>query len=255
MAKPRILNKKNELHFWTKHRLKIASILFSILIWFLVVSGGTFTHVMNIPIQQPLRNSNHIITSKIPDEAQIRLRGTGTALWGFYVFREAALQLDFNWANGKVVVQPAKTNVILNANRKSLEVLELVSPENIELEIEPLVEKQVNIKPGFTLKTTPGYTLVGDIQLDPAKIIIRGPKSFIDTCNYIETEHKTFQNLVRPLKKEISLLRPNSMITTQGISKVKLVANVPDSVKYKKLIHSPFYRGFSLHMQGINDLR
>jgi hypothetical protein len=227
MAKPRILNQKHEKPtFWARYKLKIASTLLAIFIWFLVVTGGTFTHIVTIPITTPQNSATHIITNEIPKLARIRVRGNGTSLLGFLIFREANLFLDFSWQVGTIEMHPDKDNVLVTGNAKNLNVLELISPKTIVLNIEELVEKDVPVKPGFTLKTQPGYTIVGDIELTPPRVKVRGAKPIVDTCQYVETESASWDHLKRPLRKRIDLKEPPFKTLILLESKVQVFADI-----------------------------
>ncbi|MBD3374928.1 hypothetical protein GF406_07845 [candidate division KSB1 bacterium] len=227
MAKPRIIHKKQEKpSFWARYKLKIASTLLAIFIWFLVVTGGTFTHIVTVPITTPQSSATHIITNEIPKRARIRVRSNGTSLMGFLIFREASLYLDFPWQVGTLELHPDKDNVLVTGNAKNINVLELISPKTIVLNIEDLVEKEVPVKPGFTLKTQPGYTIVGDIELTPSRIKIRGAKSIVDTCQYVETEDASWDNLKRPLRNRIDLKEPSFKTLILLENKVQVFADI-----------------------------
>jgi YbbR domain-containing protein len=209
MAKHRILYRKQKESFWERYKLKIASTLFAILVWFLIITGGTFEYVTTIPIKPPVTQQDYIITNDIPDNATIRLRGQGTVLLAYLIFREGRLFLDFNWSLGVQTVNTSKQNILLTGNAKNLTVLELIEPETIRLQVEELIQKTLPVKPGFTLHTRPGYTIVGDIQLSPPRVTIQGPKSLVDSCQFVETREYTWKDVKFPINKEIDLKRPS----------------------------------------------
>ncbi len=238
MANLKILYKNKESNFWSRHKPKIASTLFAIIIWFLIVTGGIFEHVTTIPIAIPENEQNFVITNKIPRKAKVRIRGEGVNLLAFLIFREGKLWLnDITWKNGTATVNLSQEDIVLTGTAKSLNVIDLLSPKQIKLEMKKVVEKTVPVKPEFIIKPKAGYTLVGDISIQPAQVTIRGPETFLDSCTFIRTQKANWENLKFPLRKRIDLIDPN-------IPKSQLLVNrVEVSADIQKLMEK--------HLQGI----
>jgi len=117
MAKNQILFHK-EQSFWAKHRIKIASTVVAIFIWFFVVSGNTYEYVTTIPFQVPSLDDNFVITNQLPEHAYIELQGQGKALLSFILFKEGRLRLNIDWTAGKQIVHLSENDVFFTSNRK-----------------------------------------------------------------------------------------------------------------------------------------
>jgi len=225
-------------YIWRRHKAKIASTLVAVLVWFLIVTGGTFDYVATVPIEIPRVHENLIITNSIPESAQIRLRGQGMTILAYLLFREGRLQLNFHWQEGKRVNHPTKDDVILMGSAKDLMLLELLEPDSIPLEIEELTVKEVPAISQITLKPHAGYTIVGETVLDPSTIPIKGPKSLIETCDSVLTIADLWQDLRRPLKKQVELLQPGNDQVELLIQKVWIIADVQKLME-KKIVGVP----------------
>lgn len=210
MTNLKILYTKKESNFWNRYKPKIASTLFAIIIWFLIVTGGVFEHVTTIPIAIPENDQNFVITNTIPRNAKVRIRGQGVNLLAFLIFREGKLWLnDITWKSGKTAINPSQEDIVLTGTAKTLNVIDLLSPKKISLEMKKVVEKTVPVKPEFIIKPKAGYTLVGDISIQPPRVTIRGPDAFLDSCTFVRTEKAKWENLKYPLRKRIDLIDPD----------------------------------------------
>ncbi|MBN1541065.1 hypothetical protein JW992_02895 [candidate division KSB1 bacterium] len=228
-----LLKKPKNNKLGERYKLKIASTLFAVFIWFLVVTGGTFEYVTTIPISAADHNDRYIVTSEIPKDAQIRLRGQGKFLLAYRLFREGKLFVDFNWESGQNTVRLSKENVLLTGNAKNLTVLELIHPKSFTLFVEERVSKKVRIKPGFTIKTLPGYTLVGDIVLDPPEVKVTGPQSMVDSLAFIKTKTVEWDKQKYPLRRRIALMPPPSHKLSLESEKVAVFADIQKLMEKK----------------------
>jgi hypothetical protein len=195
--------------FFQRYKIHIAATGFAILIWFLVVSNEIYDHEIQIPIDIPAVQSHYIITSDLPTEARVRVRGQGMALLAFMLFREGRLELNLEWGPGERVLRPRTQDVILGGGAHSISVVQLIEPQEIPVVIEELASRMVPITSRIEVKLVPGYTLVGDIELDPTEVVVRGPNSMINKLTDIPTLERTFEKVKTPQSGEILLNSPN----------------------------------------------
>jgi len=210
-------------------------------IWFLIVSGGTFDYNVSIPISCPNNEQNFILINKLPKKGEVLLRGHGIHLLTFLLFNEGRIILEPEWETGRKLEYPTEKNIVLTGNAKKLQVLKLIEPDSIELQIEKLVVKEVPILNQTKVTPRAGYTLVGDIEIEPNLALIKGPKSVVDTFKTIYTDNLALENLKYPVRKQINLIPPaiknlsllNQKVTVSAdIQKLmeKKITNVPVSV-------------------------
>ncbi|MBN2412298.1 YbbR-like domain-containing protein [candidate division KSB1 bacterium] len=198
-----------EKNVWVKHKVKITSTLIALFIWFLIVSGGTFDYTVSIPISCPNNDQNYILINELPKKGRVMLRGQGIHLLIYMIFHEGRLVLEPDWATGKKVEYPTEKNIILTGNAQKLQILKLIEPDSIELQIERLIVKELPIQNNIQVLPQAGYTLVDDIKIEPDLALIKGPKSVIDTFKTISTDNLVLENLKYPVHKQINLISPN----------------------------------------------
>ena len=213
--------------FWKRYKVKIASTIFAIFIWFLIVTGDTFDYYTSIPIETDTIYENYIITNSLPMGGRIHLRGDGMTLLGFLLFKDGNLKLEHDWAPGAQKIFPTEKNVDLRGASRKLTVIDLVEPKEIDLEIEELVTQDIPVLNQVKIGTVKGYTIVGDIKIIPDIIRIRGPKSALDTLQNIFTASDKWENLKFPIDKEIEVHPPRDIKIVDIIpKKVSIIADI-----------------------------
>ncbi len=166
------------------------------------------------------------------------LRGQGIHLLTYMIFNEGRIILEPDWVTGKKVEYPTEKNIVLTGNAKKLQVLKLIKPDSIELQIEKLVVKELPIQINIKILPRAGYTLVEDIKIEPELALIKGPKSVIDTFKTINTENLVFENLKYPVRKQINLISPKIENLSLLNQKVTIFADIQKLME-KKIINIP----------------
>ncbi|HNS71830.1 MAG TPA: hypothetical protein PKI81_00375 [bacterium] len=135
--------------FFQRYKIHIAASGFAILIWFLVVSNDIYDHEIEIPIDIPAVQSHYIITSELPTQARIRVRGQGMALLALMLFREGRLELNMEWGPGERMLHPRAQDVILSGGAHAISVLQLIEPQEIPVVIEELASASCRSRTGW----------------------------------------------------------------------------------------------------------
>ncbi|HNW60434.1 MAG TPA: hypothetical protein PKI62_12205 [bacterium] len=195
--------------FFQRYKIHIAATGFAILIWFLVVSNEFYDAEIRIPIDIPAVQSHYIITSELPTEARVKVRGQGMALLAFMLFREGRLEMNLEWGPGERVLYPRTQDVILGGGAHALSVLQLIEPQGIPVVIEELASRIVPVASRITIKPMPGYTLVGDVVLEPTEVVARGANSSIRALEAVPTAERTIERVKSSLSGEILLSSPD----------------------------------------------
>ncbi len=62
-------------------------------------------------------------------------------------------------------------------------------PDSVSITLEEKASKEVPVKPRFTGATSPNYRINENVDITPPKLVLSGPKSFIEKINEVFTEH------------------------------------------------------------------
>ncbi len=194
--------------FWQRYKIQITSAGFAILIWFLVVSNGIYDYEITVPVETPLLQPYYVITNDLPQHARIKIRGQGLALMTFKLFREGRLELNVEWKPGEGIIYPRIQDIVLGSGAHSISVLQIVEPLEIPLFIEETSSRILPVKHRITIKPLPGYTVVGDVRLDPDQVTVRGAHSLLQNLEAIDTAELLLQKVRNSLRDNIALISP-----------------------------------------------
>jgi hypothetical protein len=211
--------------FWFHHKTKIASVLFAIFVWFLIVADGIFDHTIHFPVRLPT-HPEYMITSPPPADINVRIEGTGFNLLSTVLFNEGHYVPSISWIPGETLVSPVPRDIVLEGNSKRLKITQILQPNSLKLYIERIVDKIVPVKRNFILKPAMGYTLVNNPVIFPDSIHIKGPESTIMNIDSIGTVFSQFETLKSPLTKELDLEIPNKKMVRADKNKIRLSADI-----------------------------
>jgi hypothetical protein len=224
--------------FLKTYKVHIASISFALLIWVLVVSDNTFDYTVSIPIRTSSGPSQLVVVPSLPATAKVRIRGQGYALLAFSLFREAQLEPKIEWTVGPQTIRFNKEDVMFSGSAREISVLHLLEPLEFSTAIERLAKKEVWIKNRTQLKPMAGYTVVGDVVVEPARASLIGPGSYIHKVDTVYTEEKKLEKLKRPLQSQVAIqigpaeyvtVNPDRVLISAEIQKLmeKRITGVP----------------------------
>ncbi len=149
-----------------------------------------------------------ILKTSVPSKIKVNFRGSGKELISL-VFRNKYIELDLNQITQSATY--AMTVDMIKGIPPELSVipLNIVQPDSIKIELDQFVEKKVPIYPNITLIPLDGYSLVGDIIMEPDWINIQGPKSLVNAIDFIPTQEKIYKNIIKEISGKINLMPPS----------------------------------------------
>ncbi len=173
--------------FTTDIQIKLGSILLAILIWFFVVTDVEYFFDLEIPLRIKGLSNEKALNNEIPELITAKFRGKGhTLLWANMTMplSETGLILDLSKTKN---TQIYRLNEYFNEHPDhfiiprdyKLELLHIVEPESVWVSVETMAHKELNVKVQADIQTQLGYMVVGDITVEPTKIIAHGPQSLL----------------------------------------------------------------------------
>jgi len=215
-------------------KIKLIVLFLAFLVWFFVKIEDNYRYSFNIPLRVTNLEPNRIIGNKIPKRIKIAFWGKGRYLFSLMLRKDIFYNLDVSKVrkSAKIVLDIDQIKLL---HETDIEILNIVSPETVEVVINDLITKQVPILPDVDIQTSPGYTVIDEIVLHPDSVQITGTDSEIKNILSIRTENKRFKNLKRDLEKKIRLVKPD-------IKNFKLLTNESQiSVDIQKLMEKQLY--------------
>ncbi len=213
-------------NFWEKHRVKIASTFIATTVWFFIVTGGTFDYEAPIQITCPGTRNDYIVTNDYQKTGKVLLRGQGIHLLTYLLFNEGKLRIEPNWEPGLHTIHPTLENISLSGNAKKISVLKYLEPDSLQLNIEKLETKSVKVKTEIFLKPQNGFTIVDEVKVEPEEVLIRAPKSMIDSIDTIQSKRLELSDLKYPIERQLELIDPQIQHLDLLTTKVTVSADV-----------------------------
>ncbi|MEO0040902.1 MAG: hypothetical protein RL329_350 [Bacteroidota bacterium] len=84
--------------------------------------------------------------------------------------------------------------------------------EQIPLYMEDEATKEVSVTPLTSLKFVKGYRLSGEVSVEPAKVVLKGPKNVLDMITTVYTDTIRGEHLKKNLEQLIPIQMPSQVI-------------------------------------------
>jgi hypothetical protein len=186
---------------------KILAITLAIILWIIANFEQDIEKNIEIDIQYNDLSPDLIIKSIPPESLNLRIRGSRT---------KVSILKTENYSYPISLNKVAKGVSIFNIRTEQIRIpgIQIISlsPSEIELEIDDLITKRVNIKPNIGLPDI-GFNVVGTPKVKPSSVKISGPKTILSELQFINTDEvkiegeKTNFTIEVPLKANSPLLK------------------------------------------------
>ena len=175
-----------------KFVLPIGAFGLAFLLWIFVVSGNTYSTVMQLPIEARNLNAQKAHKKEVPPFASVRLRGTGRDLFKSFLLKNFAgfklvldlegISQEYEFVLNEYFDQYPQKVVLPSAYK--LKFIEVIYPSRIKISLDEILVKTVPVKPMIKVELDDGYINIGSINLYPQEIEITGPKEDLVSVSY-----------------------------------------------------------------------
>lgn len=214
--------------------VKIISLLLAILLWLYVVTSNVYVYQIDLPVRVVNVPQGETIANDVPQVVKARFRGTGITYLKTMITRsysDMSLRLDARRVQGDSIfnlpryIEAHPDNIILPRGLH-LELVSIIQPESIRLDLDELGEKTLPILSRIQLQTKPGYVLVGAIRLSPDSVTIQGPAAQLPAIDSVATAVTAIQGADDFLQGTVDLNIPNPRLFTTSVQQVTYYADV-----------------------------
>lgn len=163
--------------------IKIASIIFAVILWFFVMSRGKTEMSFNANLEFRNIPKNLELVGEPPKSVDVWLRGQESSLRGLKI-DDVKVSVDLSGARegeGNYYIDPKNVKVPFN-----LKVVR-ISPPSIKIRLDNIITKTVEIRPTIVGKPAPGFVL-SRIEVYPSFIKAEGARKMIDPLRFLSTE-------------------------------------------------------------------
>jgi|GEM_PF-303470 len=209
----------------TNHlRTKMIVVLMAIALWSYIVTEDEYTYAIHVPIQVENVKAGKIIENEYPHHAKVLFWGKGKNLLGLLMEPHISVRLDLEDVSHHACIKLTKE--LIPRHKLDVEPIEIIEPDSIEIKLTNLREKKVPINSNITISPVAGYTVVGNIVLNPDSAWIVGPEKEIENIETVSTQITEFKNIDRSLTRTVELIPFNSEKTHLQTQQVEMYVDV-----------------------------
>ncbi len=201
--------------------LKILSIIIAVTLWTLVQGQQKRDVYLNVKIETLNLPSHLQITSQSEDTVKIHLSGSKSIISRMddRYFKPYLIDLS-SVSPGEKVYKIHKTAFKVENGVRIID----ISPEEVSIKVEMIVKKELPVEPAFTGKLSNGYELEG-FDVLPENVRIKGPKSLVDSMNFVKTAPIDINERKRSFVRKYMLVLPARNLSIDD-GKDEVVVNV-----------------------------
>lgn len=205
--------------------LKIVAFILAALFWFHVVTEKGYEHEFSVPFKFEGIADGLILTTPPPDKIEIRLAGTGKELLG-YLFKKPAIIYHSAITERGIYPIELKPDDIYFDNNIRAKIVDVVSPQDLQLRIEKVREKVVKVIPQVIIKPAVGFVKIGSLTVKPDTIKVSGPQRVVRYLKSVATRDLTFDDVKKNINEQISLEIADTLFITPESTTVRVFQKI-----------------------------
>jgi len=204
--------------------LKVVSLFLAIVVWF-VVSAPRRERVseraFNAPLSLVGMPRDFAITTPVPENVSVRLRGRKSAL-ATVSSLTLEVPVDLSWVQQRgeatITLRPQALNVPPDVEVVSIE------PNKFRFRVEALRQRTVPIRPFLMGQVPPGFIL-GEATVDPARALVSGPETQVMAMSEASTERINLTGRSGTFVQNVAIVSDSPLVRV--ITPVTTLVTVP----------------------------
>jgi len=233
-------------------QIKLGSLFLAILLWFFVVTDVEYFFDLEIPLRIEGLSDEKAFNNEIPETIIGRFRGRGhTLLWARMTMplSETGLVLDLSKTRNTEVYY---LNDYYNEHPDrfflprdySLDLIHIVEPESVWVSVEKMAHKELNVNIQADITPALGYMMVGDINVEPAKVMVSGPSSLLQELTSITVAKLELHDVNADVLVSLPLVLEPRQLFNLSVSAVNVSADIQS-------IGSVEFQNIPIHLENI----
>lgn len=204
----------------------ISSLIFASALWAYASLNQEYHTNINIPLQISLPE-NRAFAFPAPEYLTLTVKGTGWQIFNLFFNSTAICNIDLTKTSIKDSVFAINRDNIL----KSIQSLNFVQPleiipDNFMINTGAVGEYSVPLSSRITIIPREGYTLVGDVQIKPDLVMIKGNDAIARSIQKWETIEDFYEDVYSPISTLIELSDSLKGVISVKPSTVKITADI-----------------------------
>jgi hypothetical protein len=218
--------------------LKVWAVILALIVWFHVATERTYDTTYRARLNFVNPPKGWTIVGSPPSEVSLRLRGTGKQLISNRLYGEPLATVELPSDKSYHVKMELSPEDIILARRGGLEVTHVLSPSQVDVEMDTVVRKSVPIEPLVQGTPREHFVQVGKPRIRPDEVELLGGRSRIRTIVGLNTEPVSIEGETRAVERTVAVSlpreagfrsKPDSVIVTVSIERMaeRILDGVP----------------------------
>ncbi len=182
----------------------IVSVIFSVTVWVSIALSDEYYSIYKLPVEIIDLPAGYTVGSNSHEIVTIRVKGDGWKLMTFELGSSKYYYVSVKGDSGVI-----SANLLANVENNpwlatGINILD-ITPKNIRISVEPIVEKKLKIIPELNLEFREGYSLASKVIVEPDSVLFRGPLSLISRMESFKTKEISLKNLDQKTNLQVEL--------------------------------------------------
>lgn len=189
----------------------LVCLFFATFYWLINVLGNQYTSDIRVKVEYVNHPAEQVILSDLPTYLTANVSTDGYTLLAYQLKIKKPL-VEINFSNYQFEESRNKNEIIVADFKSSLSkqfgekiLLNEISPKKINVELDLKKTKSLRVAPLYKLAFKNQFQLSDSVVIIPDVVEVTGPKSTLDTINFIPTQFIEINNIEGSLTKHIKL--------------------------------------------------
>jgi hypothetical protein len=188
-----------------------ASFILAFILWFAVTTNKEYTTKIRIPFSIMRLASGKVLTEKLPDYVVLEVKGKGRSLISLN-FLDRNFILELPEIQETTTIQLADYTTYINIpSELGIEVVDIVEPKTLQLEIDDYLEEKKPIEIRSSIRPSPGYILM-EIESSQDSCLVSGPAGLVNSFSHVKTDSIVDKDVRYPFQVSVDLNSPRPEI-------------------------------------------
>jgi len=190
-------------------------LLIAIAIWYLNALNKDSTADLKFTVKYTDLPEDKVLTNTPPEHLTLTIYAQGYILLQYrlgMIFNPISMEASYRTLRkeskspqGEYYISTQTAFDRIAAQLRSDVNLKQVAPDTLKLLFSETIRKDLPVKPALQLQFEKDFLPKGGMHIEPAKVTVTGPKTTMDTMQYVYTKTKVFKKLKETIRISIDL--------------------------------------------------
>jgi YbbR domain-containing protein len=213
---------------WIRHDIgiKVAALALALFLWVSVAERREVELTVDLPLRYTDLPSDMTFTAPVPRVAKARIRGRGKLLrWRL---RDVYFNINLSAATEGTVTHVVSSGEAQIPPDKDIEVLEVLEPKAIRVELDKLVTREVPVGVRLRGEVPNDKVIIGRTKPNPASVVVDGGEKIVGSLDSVRTEPVDLGQLAKKGRVEAKINLAGLPYVTSTVERVEVDVRAED---------------------------